>query len=176
MWGSSTFLAPPLTPLQVQLTPHAFNTTLVVCTETAYDGCVTIHERRVAVYVLPEPWITSGGPQRQGSYNDCRMIHNKNKPFEGILDIIGDLSPALFRGVWWDTVPTAPVIQGNSLQTRMTIPYTWWQNNDALRLYATIAFVLPGNRSFEVVNVHRAVRVHASASFIPPPPSHCAAP
>ena len=76
--------------------------------------CDVLHHHNVTVYVLPEPWLGSGGPRR-GPYNDCRMTHNGDKLFNGLLEVVGDLSVGLFRGVAWSSEPAAQILHGNEV-------------------------------------------------------------
>ena len=144
-----------LVPLQ-HPPPQRFDTTFTVA-----DGGLAVHQRRVTIYVLPEPWLSGTGPRR-GSYFTCRIMHNGHNPFESMLEIIGDTNPALFRGVTWDSAPSLPSTPGTRRQRRLTIPPTWWQENLRVRLYATVYFVLPSNRSVEV-SVRRQCEVFVNS-------------
>ena len=58
--------------------------------------------------------------------------------------------------------PSVLCVPGFVLQTRMTIPYSWWQANSWTRLSATVLFALPGDEAV-VVPVHRHCNVRLNS-------------
>ena len=81
-----------------------------------------LNTKWVTIYILPEPVIKSNGV-RLGDYLNCELVHNDYTSFEGYLEtpMEGDHSSTLFRGIAWAIDPAKPIIQGTTLQYRMTI-------------------------------------------------------
>ena len=136
-----------------RVVPQKFKALISIAEEASGADSTVQYEQWVTVYVLPEPVLESKG-QRRGPYNNCRMIHNQHKSFEGRLNVIGDLRPPLFQGITWSTSPSMHVVQGTTRQTRMTIPKSYWRSNDVLELFAVISFALPSDED-TVIDVHR---------------------
>eukprot|EP00667_Euglena_gracilis_P000288 EG_transcript_288 len=147
------FLPPPGQPFH----PQRFATTLTITAESVL-ATVVVREHPLVVYLLPEPVLTSKAT-RQGTYDSCRMVHNRYKPFEGSLVLQDDANPSLFRGVTWRSSPNERVIQGTTQQTKMTIPIDYWRDNTYLNVEATILFALPDDPAGGTVPKQRTCEV-----------------
>ena len=74
------------------------------------------------------------GPETD--FQNCIIVHNEVKAFEGNMSVRYELTPKLFNGVTWSSVPNdANIIQGQASQYLMTIQEQYWVNTKALDMY-----------------------------------------